>query len=131
MVASRTQRIWFLEEVRSVNAVRIAQQVVKDDTMITQQTKRESAGHIWQYLKVARDLSDPPIPSGMPRRGLEPPREYLFPTSTSSWRVCQFRHLGLCGRKYRQVGRGVDMFMVARPPGRAGPPLRVLCGSSR
>ena len=31
----------------------------------------------------------------MPRRGLEPPRDFT-PTSTSSWRVCQFRHLG-CG----------------------------------
>ncbi len=29
----------------------------------------------------------------MPRRGLEPPRD-VNPTSTSSWRVCQFRHLG-------------------------------------
>ena len=29
----------------------------------------------------------------MPRRGLEPPRDFT-PTSTSSWRVCQFRHLG-------------------------------------
>ncbi len=30
----------------------------------------------------------------VPRRGLEPPRDFT-PTSTSSWRVCQFRHLGL------------------------------------
>lgn len=30
----------------------------------------------------------------MPGRGLEPPRD-LTPTTTSTWRVCQFRHPGL------------------------------------
>ena len=34
----------------------------------------------------------------MPRRGLEPPRD-INPTSTSSWRVCQFRHLGRCAER--------------------------------
>jgi len=44
--------------------------------------KRENAG--WSY--------QPAFSRFMRRRGLEPPRDFT-PTSTSSWRVCQFRHL--------------------------------------
>ncbi len=35
--------------------------------------------------------------STMPRRGLEPPRG-VIPTRPSTWRVCQFRHLGFSPR---------------------------------
>ena len=44
----------------------------------------------------------------VPRRGLEPPRD-INPTSTSSWRVCQFRHLGggECAQ-YSPAGRHVE-----------------------
>ncbi len=47
----------------------------------------------WAFL-VTHDVQGGRV--SMPRRGLEPPRE-ITPTSTSSWRVCQFRHLGSFG----------------------------------
>ncbi len=42
--------------------------------------------------------------ASMPRRGLEPPRD-INPTSTSSWRVCQFRHLGLLQGRRNEVAK--------------------------
>ena len=55
------------------------------------------------------------VTSRMPRRGLEPPRDFT-PTSTSSWRVCQFRHLGcepIAGRATSVYRRQIAVRAVA------------------
>ncbi len=66
----------------------------------------------------------------MPRRGLEPPRDFT-PTSTSSWRVCQFRHLGDAVESIRMARRAssrpayaaVVRVRVLRSLARQGPGL--------
>ena len=57
----------------------------------------------------------------MPRRGLEPPRD-VNPTSTSSWRVCQFRHLGFVhgGPKKGTLHQGGEYNVPGQASGAGG-----------
>jgi hypothetical protein len=63
------------------------------------------AGH---HMRLARGKAIVPDhrSADMRERGLEPPRDFT-PTSTSSWRVCQFRHsrLGEAGQDSRPCPR--------------------------
>ena len=59
----------------------------------------------------------------MRERGLEPPRDFT-PTSTSSWRVCQFRHsrLGEAGQDTRPCSHKQAAKDLCRPRGVEIPP---------